>query len=63
MDNDILSTMLKAMRKLTPPGAKCDVCDPLTINLILAIRNQLDLTEPVSCASLLILHTANPLPC
>lgn len=47
MDNDVMLTMLKAVRKLTPPGSKCDARDPLTIEIILTIRAQLDLLRPV----------------
>lgn len=54
MDDDTMSTMLKAVRKLTPPGSKRDARIPLTIELILAIRLQLDLSLPVSPAHQLI---------
>lgn len=48
LNQDEMSTMLKAVKKLTPASSKRDAREPFTVDLILSIRAQLSLAQPVS---------------
>ena len=57
MDMAELSTLLKAADKATPPSSRRSKRTPFTIDFILTIRNNLDLSTPLHAAVFACLTT------
>ncbi|KAG2343430.1 hypothetical protein BDR05DRAFT_975979 [Suillus weaverae] len=57
--NDMeIDTLLKASISLTPASAKCSKCEPYTIDMIVAIHEQLNLSHPLDAAVFTCLTTS-----